>query len=188
MQSSFDKLKGEKVLLHTCCAICSAHPIKHLQSLGYEVVCYFYNPNIHPQDEHQKRLEAQETLCKSLKCKLVIEEYAPQEFFQIGLAGEPEKGKRCEKCFELRLSKTFKAAHNLGINNVSTSIVISPHKNFELISQIGLNFGEKYGINYLSIDFKKNDGLKKSNEITKQLGLYRQNYCGCKYSIRVKND
>lgn len=177
-------MSENKVLLHTCCAICSAYPIQHLQSLGYEVLCYFYNPNIFPESEYQKRLEAQEILCENLGCKLLVEEYNPQEFFEIGLENEPEKGKRCEKCFDLRLSQTFETAQNLGIENVSTSIVISPHKDFELISQMGLSFGEKYGINYLAIDFKKNDGMKKSNEAAKNLELYRQDYCGCKYSVR----
>lgn len=185
------KTQNNKILLHACCAICSAYPIKLLQEMGYEVVVYFFNPNIYPEAEYLKRLEAQEQLCKNLDCELIVDEYESKMFepkmFEIisfGLEDEPEKGKRCTKCFELRLFQSAKKAKELGIENFTTSIVISPHKNFDLISHIGKTMSEKYGINYLGIDFKKKDGFLKSNQIAKELGLYRQHYCGCKYSQR----
>lgn len=178
--------KNNKILIHTCCAICSAYPISHLQELGYETVAYFFNPNIYPQSEYNKRLEAQIELCKSLGCELIVEEYEPKPFEKIalGLENEPEKGKRCKKCFELRLLESAKKASELSIKNITTSIVISPHKDFELISKIGATIASKYDINYVEIDFKKNNGVAKSNKITKELALYRQNYCGCEYSKR----
>lgn len=180
-----NKTQNNKILLHACCAICSAYPIKLLQEIGYEVIVYFFNPNIYPEAEYLNRLEAQEQLCKNLDCELIVEEYEPKmfEIVSFGLEDEPEKGKRCTKCFELRLSQSAKKAKELGVENLTTSIVISPHKNFELISKLGKTLSEKYGINYLDIDFKKKDGFLKSNTIAKELGLYRQNYCGCQFSI-----
>lgn len=177
--------ENNKILLHACCAICSAYPIKLLQEMGYGVVVYFFNPNIYPETEYLKRLEAQEQLCKKFGCELLVEEYEPKmfEIVSFGLDDEPEKGKRCTKCFELRLYQSAKKAKELAIENMTTSIVISPHKNFELISKLGKTMSEKYGINYLDIDFKKKDGFLKSNTIAKELGLYRQNYCGCQFSI-----
>lgn len=181
-----NQTQDNKILLHACCAICSAYPIKLLQKIGYEVVVYFSNSNISPESEYLKRLKAQEQLCKNLGCELIVDEYEPKmfEIISFGLEDEPEKGKRCTKCFELRLFKTAKKAKELAIENFTTSIVISPHKNFELVSKLGKTMAQKYGINYLDIDFKKKDGSLKSNTIAKELGLYRQNYCGCKYSER----
>lgn len=175
--------ENKKVLIHSCCAICSGHPIKLLKELGYEPIAYFFNPNIQPENEYQKRLESQKKLCDELGCELIIEKYTPESFekISIGLENEPEKGKRCTKCFELRLIQTAQKAVELGINLFTTSIVISPHKDFKLISNIGKTISEIYDINYLDIDFKKQDGFLKSNKLTKELGLYRQDYCGCLY-------
>ena len=180
------KKNSQKVLLHACCAICSAYPIEHLKELGYEPTIYFFNPNIFPASEYTKRLEAQKILCDKLECSLIIEEYEPIEFQNIatGLENEPEKGKRCGKCFELRLLKTAQKAQALGIEQFTTSITISPHKNFELITNLGKTIAQKYDINYLDIDFKKKDGFLKSNNLAKSFELYRQNYCGCEYSRR----
>jgi predicted adenine nucleotide alpha hydrolase (AANH) superfamily ATPase len=179
------KIKQD-VLLHACCAICSAYPIELLKELGYEPSVYFFNPNIFPEAEYHKRLDAQKSLCDKLACSLIVEEYVPNEYknVAVGLENEPEKGKRCEKCFELRLLKTAKKAKELGIENFATSITISPHKNFELISKLGKTISQEYDINYLDIDFKKKDGFLKSNNMAKDFKLYRQNYCGCEYSIR----
>lgn len=151
--------------------------------MGYDVVVYFYNPNIFPETEYQKRLEAQRTLCKHFGCELIEGEYDTDTFYQAakGLENEPEKGLRCLKCFELRLSKAYALAQKLGIEKFTTSIVISPHKNFEKLTEIGHKIA---GENYLAIDFKKKDGFLKTNKIAKELELYRQNYCGCKFSKR----
>lgn len=177
---------NNKVLLHACCAICSGYPIENLRELGYEPVIYFYNPNIQPEEEYEKRLDAQKKLCKNLNCELIIEDYDTKEYEKevIGLTNEPEGSTRCHKCFSLRLSKTAQVAKKLKLNSFTTSIVISPHKNFKLISELGKTISEKYDINYLNIDFKKKDGYLKTNKISRELELYRQNYCGCKYSIR----
>ncbi len=178
--------KKDKIVLHTCCAICSGYPISYLQDMGYQVLSYFYNPNIYPEAEYLKRLEAERTLCSHLGCKIFEARYEPDEYYTAvkGLENEPEKGKRCDKCFELRLLKTAMFAKENGITNFTTSIVISPHKNFNKLSDIGKNIAEQYNLNYLAIDFKKKDGFLKTNKISRELGLYRQNYCGCKFAVR----
>jgi predicted adenine nucleotide alpha hydrolase (AANH) superfamily ATPase len=173
--------ENEKVLLHTCCAICSGYPIKHLMDLDYKPIAYFYNPNICPDIEYQKRLEAQKTLCKTLNCELIVEDYTPQEYFHAikGYENCKEGSERCKKCFELRLLKTVKKAQELRINCFTTSISISPHKNFGIIKEIGYSLSNKFNIKFLDIDFKKQDGFLKTNKIAKELNLYRQDYCGC---------
>lgn len=157
-----------------------------LKELGYEVVSYFYNPNIFPQDEYQKRLEAHKKLCAYFEIELIEGKYDSEAFYEYckGLEQEPEKGKRCDKCFELRLSETAKLAKKLGINEFTTSIVISPHKNFAKLSKLGETVAQEFGLTYKPIDFKKQDGFLKTNKISKSLELYRQNYCGCEFSIR----
>ena len=179
-------LEDKKVLLHCCCGICSGFPLTSLRELGYEPIAYFFNPNIFPEIEHQKRLEEQKKLCENLDCELTVEPYSPEEYEVIakGYEEEPERGKRCEKCFELRLLKTAEKAKESGIKYFATSITTSPHKDFQLITKIGKKYSEHFGVGYLDIDFKKKDGFLKSNQIAKKLGLYRQNYCGCKFSIK----
>ena len=177
---------GSKILLHACCGICSAYPVSFLKDAGYNVIVYFYNPNIFPDTEYQKRLEAEKTLCSHLGVDLIEEEYNQEEFFDYvkGFENEPEKGLRCDRCFELRLSKTAEKAKELRIKNFTTTIVISPHKNFQKLSAIGEEIAAKTGLTFLSIDFKKKDGFLKTNKIANSLSLYRQNYCGCKFSLR----
>lgn len=177
-------MSENKVLIHCCCAICSAYPIKLLKDMGYEPVAYFYNPNIFPSSEFEKRLEAQKTLCDEAGCELIVEDYSPELYNEImeGYENDREGGPRCSRCFELRLLRSIQKADELGFENYTTSIPISPHKNFQLISAIGKKFSGYFNINYLDIDFKKKDGLLKTNKIAKELDLYRQNYCGCSVS------
>jgi len=171
-----------KILMHACCGICSGYPISLLQDMGYQVIVYFYNPNIHPAEEYQKRLEGQKIICKNFNCKLIEGEFNPNDFYNVtaGLENEPEKGKRCDKCFELRLNNTAQKAKELNIENFTTAIVVSPHKNFKKITEIGKRIAKEAGLNYMDIDFKKQDGFLKTNKISKSLNIYRQNYCGCK--------
>ncbi len=180
------KENNKKIILHACCGICSGYPVSYLKDAGYSVIVYFYNPNIYPDIEYQKRLNAQKTLCQHYGVELIEGDYIPEEFYKIskGLESEPEKGKRCDKCFELRLRNTAELCNKLGIKTFTTSIVISPHKNFQKISEIGKKIAEEFHLTYLDIDFKKKDGFLKTNKISKSLELYRQNYCGCKFSLR----
>ncbi len=177
---------SKKILLHACCGICCAYPISLLQDMGYSVLVYFYNPNIYPQAEYQKRLESEKILCSHFNCELIEGVYEPKAYFNYveGLENEPEKGARCLKCFELRLENSAKKAIELGIKEFTTSIVISPHKNYDKLSEIGKNIAEKYNIEYLALNFRKQDGFLKTNRIANSLNLYRQNYCGCKFAMR----
>lgn len=177
---------GEKIVLHACCAICSGYPISYLNDMGYQVCVYFYNPNIYPCEEYQRRLEAQKILCEHFGCELVEGEYNPDDYYNFvkGFENEPEKGLRCDKCFELRLRKTAEYAKSIGVDKFTTSIVISPHKNFAKLTSIGEKIASETGIEYLAVDFKKKDGFLKTNRISKELNLYRQHYCGCKFALR----
>lgn len=177
--------EDNKIILHACCGICSGYPVSFLQDAGYRVLVYFYNPNIYPLEEYQKRLAAERTICSHFGVELIEGEYDTENFYECakGLEQEPEKGKRCIECFKLRLERTAKLCIAKGIKNFTTSIVISPHKNFQLLSVLGKDIAEKYALNYLDIDFKKKDGFLKTNKIARELNLYRQNYCGCEFSI-----
>lgn len=178
--------RKDNIILHACCAICSAYPVSYLKDAGYSVTVYFYNPNIYPESEYHKRLEAERMLCGNFDVELIEGEYDPESFhaYAKGLENEPEKGRRCIECFKLRLEKTAKLCKEKGIENFTTSIVISPHKNFALLSSLGKEIAKEYSLNYLDIDFKKKDGFLKTNQISKSLSLYRQNYCGCKFALR----
>lgn len=169
-----------KILLHACCAICSAYPIQLLKEMGYTPIVYFCNPNLDTLEEYNRRLEAQKKLCEYHDVGLIIENYEPNEYLNYikGLENEPEKGSRCDKCIELRLRKTALKAKELNFRQFTTSLVISPHKNYEKISLLGKSISE----DYLAIHFRKNDGFLKTNKISKELELYRQNYCGCKFA------
>lgn len=179
-----EQRKNSKILLHACCGICSGYPIKHLIENNYLPVVYFYNPNIQPVNDFIKRLESQRIVCEHCEVELIVEKYNTLDFEKVvkGYENEPEKGKRCDKCFELRLKKTADKAKELGIRQFTTSIVISPHKDFFKISEIGKKIAKDKNLEYVDIDFKKKDGFLKSNEISKELSLYRQNYCGCRFS------
>ena len=178
---------SKKILLHACCAICSGYPISLLKDMGYSVVVYFYNPNIYPVEEYEKRLEAQKTLCAHFGCELIVGEYEPEIYYEsvMGYENEPEKGARCDKCFELRLRKSAEMAKSLKIEEFTTSIVISPHKNYEKLTAIGQSIAQDFGLNYVAENFRKQDGFLKTNQISKSLNLYRQNYCGCKFARKI---
>lgn len=177
---------NKKILLHACCGICSAYPISLLQDMGYSVVVYFYNPNIFPEDEYQKRLEAEKTLCRHFNVEFIEGEYEPEIYYNYvsGLENKPEKGARCDKCFELRLTKAAQISKKFGIDEFTTSMVISPHKNYNKLTQIGEKIASEMNLTYISTNFRKNDGFLKTNQISKELNLYRQNYCGCKFAMR----
>ena len=171
-----------KILIHACCGICSAYPISLLKELGYEPIVYFYNPNLDSAEEFEKRLLAQKTVCDFHNVDLIVEEYNNKDFLNNieGFENEPEKGKRCDICIDLRIKNTAQKAIELGIKFFTTSLVISPHKNFNKISQIGQKYANN--LEYIAIDFKKKDGFLKTNKLSKELNLYRQNYCGCIFS------
>jgi predicted adenine nucleotide alpha hydrolase (AANH) superfamily ATPase len=175
-------VQNNKILIHACCGICSGYPISLLKDKGYVPVVYFYNPNLDSLEEFERRLEAQKKVCDFHKVELFVENYNHNDYLSYikGLEQEPERGKRCDKCIELRLKQTSKKAKELGINKYTTSLVISPHKDFNKITEIGNRVAD--GVEYISINFKKQDGFLKTNNLSKELGLYRQNYCGCEFA------
>jgi predicted adenine nucleotide alpha hydrolase (AANH) superfamily ATPase len=179
-------MKKKKILVHVCCAPCSTYSFQKLYEDDIEPVGFFYNPNIHPQEEYSRRLNEAVSFYKEKDYSLEIKEASSQIWFNAvkGLENEPEGGKRCEVCFELRMEQTAIFAKENGYDGFSTVLTISPHKNSDLINKIGKELAEKHQIAFLEENFKKNDGFKKSLEISKQYNLYRQNYCGCIFSQR----
>ncbi|MBT7902915.1 epoxyqueuosine reductase QueH [Candidatus Woesearchaeota archaeon] len=173
-----------KLLLHICCAPCSTTVIEQLKK-EFELTLFFYNPNIHPQFEKDKRLEECEKLSKHHKIQLIVGDYDYKNWFNFikGLEQELEGGKRCEKCFEFRLNLAAKTAKELSFDSFTTSLTVSPHKNSKTIHKIGKNSSKKYEIDFFEGDFKKNEGYKKSIELSKELNLYRQKFCGCIFSF-----
>ena len=180
-------MSSDKVLLHACCAPCLTNSILELQEQGFSVTVYFYNPNITPYVEYRKRLEELIGFCRKQNYPLIIEEDGFAFWYKncSPLKDEKEGGKRCEKCFEIRLDKTAAFAKEQDFNYFCTTLTISPHKNSKIINATGEKISKKYSIPFLTKDFKKNDGFKKSLCISKEFGLFRQTYCGCEYSIRT---
>ena len=176
----------KKLLLHTCCAPCGAYSAQFLQKEGYDVTFYFYNPNIHPENEYLKRLDELKKFSQKTKILLIVEEPDFDNWFNNikGYENEPEKGKRCYLCYKMRLEKTAQKAKELNFDFFTTTLSISPHKSYEMISEISKNFEKIYDITYLDVNLKKKDGYKKSIELSKQYGFYRQKYCGCQFSVR----
>lgn len=187
-----EKNKLPKLLLHSCCGPCSTAVIERLID-DYDVTVFFYNPNVTDNDEYQKRREAQQIVIDYFnsqeKYKGVVKyiegEHDVESFIQVakGLEIEPEGGKRCEECFVLRLEETAKVAATENYDIFATTLTVSPHKNFDTIGKIGKDLSFKYNVEFLNGNFKKKDGFKRSIELSKKLELYRQNYCGCIYSI-----
>lgn len=185
-----------KLLLHSCCAPCSSSVLERLVEF-FDITIFFYNPNIDKEEEFKKRQDEEIRLINELnnkysknKIKIVTTNHNSDDYNKIvlGLENENEGGKRCEKCFFLRLSETANFAKQNNFDYFTTTLTVSPHKNAELLNEIGLKISEKFGIKFLVSDFKKEDGYKRSIELSKKYNLYRQDYCGCKFSKREKND
>jgi hypothetical protein len=164
------------LLLHTCCAPCSTAVVERLIN-DYDVVFLFFNPNIMPPEEYQKRLSEQKRLADLLKIKLIEEEYNNEVFLKA--VKNTENGQRCEKCIELRLKHTAVTAKKQGVGIFTTTLSVSPHKNSALINRLLEEIGTASGVKPLCEDFKKRDGFKRSVELSEKYGLYRQKYCGC---------
>lgn len=180
---------GSNLLLHACCAPCSSAVLERLGNY-FHITVFFYNPNITEEVEYNKRLDEIKKFIKKFKIKYPINiiegNYEPKKFFDIAkdLENEKERGKRCYKCYNLRLEETAKIASNLNFDYFTTTLSLSPHKNSTWINEIGENLDKLYQANYLYSDFKKKNGYKRSIELSKEYNLYRQDYCGCIYSKR----
>lgn len=179
--------EGDKLLLHACCAPCSSAVLERLANF-FEITIFYYNPNITDEDEYNKRISEIKKLISLVHAKykisLIEGNYEPEKFFEMakGLEKEPERGKRCYKCYEMRLEETARIAEELGFANFCTTLTLSPHKNANWINEIGEKLNDKYKANYLYSDFKKKEGYKRSIVLSKEYGLYRQDYCGCIFS------
>lgn len=186
------------LLLHSCCAPCSSYVLSVLVK-HFDITIFYYNPNITDEEEYNKRLLEQKRFVELINSgKTDFEPIKPIKLIEVGfgklewkksvlgLEQEKEGGKRCFNCYEMRLEKTVKLAKEQSFDYFGTTLSVSPYKNSEWLNQIGESLQNKYNVNYLFSDFKKNNGYKTSIELSKKYNLYRQNYCGCVYSKQQK--
>ncbi len=174
-----------EMLLHVCCGTCALYPYFELKR-DFNITFFYYNPNIYPKKEYLRRLYGVQTIAKKYSIPLVTGRYEIKKWLTLtkGYEDEPEGGRRCDLCFRMRLNKTAEQAKELGTDLFGTTLTVSPLKNHHIINSIGSEVAASLGIGFLQSNFKKNDGFKKTMEMSKKLQLYRQHYCGCMYSIR----
>jgi predicted adenine nucleotide alpha hydrolase (AANH) superfamily ATPase len=172
-----------RLLLHSCCGPCSTVPLERLRD-DYDPTVYFYGPNIHPEEEYKLRLEGQRSVCRQLGVELVEGSYDPAEWERaVGPHRHlPEGSLRCESCYRLRMIQTARLARERGFDFFTVTLTVSRHKNSEVLERIGREVAQAEGVAYLAEDFKKRDGYNQSVRRSKELGLYRQDYCGCSIS------
>ena len=176
-----------RVALHVCCGVCAAGAAERLIGEGHTVLGFFNNPNVHPLQEYNRRLDVALRVAEQLGFPLASIPYQPEEWFSATgtLENEPEGGRRCEVCFRLRLKRTYLFMLEQDCDVFTTTLTISPHKNAGVIDRVGREIG---GEAFLFRDFKKKGGFQRGQEMAKRLGLYRQHYCGCMYSMPKSND
>ncbi len=198
-QKELDKLIGRlgkeervpSLLLHSCCAPCSSYVLEYLSNY-FKITVFYYNPNIYPESEYTKRILEQQTLLSQMKTchpiTFMAGNYDSDRFYEMakGLEHVAEGGERCSKCYELRLREAAEVARKCGFDYFATTLSISPLKNAVKLNEIGMRLAKEYGVDYLLSDFKKKNGYKRSIELSKKYGLYRQDYCGCEFSVPEK--
>ena len=176
-----------RLLLHSCCAPCSSYVLEYLTEY-FDITVYYYNPNISPMSEYEKRIAEQKRLISEMKFKNSVSfiegTYNHDEFISLtrGLENLPEGGERCSLCYEMRLEAAAQKAAEINADYFTTTLSVSPYKNTPKLNTIGLKLAMEYGVPYLVSDFKKNNGYKRSIELSTEYGLYRQNFCGCIFS------
>lgn len=181
-----------KLLLHSCCGPCSSAVIEEL-TRHFEITVFYYNPNIYPPEEFWLRSKEQERFIREFPAHYPVSfvqgAYENDRFYEMakGLEDEPERGARCIKCYRLRLEETAAYAAANGYSFFTTTLSISPQKDSEILNVIGGELAEKYSVLYLYSDFKKRDGYLRSTRLAAQYGMYRQDYCGCEYSYRMRH-
>ena len=186
------------LLLHSCCAPCSSYVLEYL-SQYFRITVFYYNPNIYPPEEYGERVKEQERLIQEDNrdweavpernpVSFLAGTYDPAVFYEAarGLEAEPERGLRCTECFRLRLRETARLAKEMGFDYFTTTLTISPLKDAERLNRLGEEAGEEYGIPFLHSDFKKKNGYQRSTELSAEHQLYRQDYCGCVFSLRER--
>lgn len=187
-------IASPRLLLHSCCAPCSSYCMEYLREY-FRITVFYYNPNITEKEEYQKRVQEEirlieaynEQVKKGHKIEIIEGDYEPDCFLEMarGLEQCEEGGARCFRCYELRLGKTARLAKEKKFDYFTTTLTISPLKNAAKLNEIGERAAEEYGVRWLPSDFKKRGGYQRSIELSKEYGLYRQNYCGCIYSKRT---
>ncbi len=179
-----------RLLLHCCCAPCSSYVLEYL-SRYFQITVLYYNPNIYPPSEYEMRVEEEEKLIEKMSCPNPVTlkkgRYVPEEFYETvrGYENSPEGGDRCERCYELRLREAALEARKGGYDFFTTTLSISPLKSAQKLNSVAEKVSREYGVPCLPSDFKKRNGYKRSLELSEKYDLYRQNYCGCRYSIRT---
>ena len=184
-----DKNKKPKLLLHVCCAPCSSHCISVLDEF-FDITVFYYNPNISPFEEYERRLNEEIRFLNEAypHIKVINAKYDSEKFEEMakGLENLPEGGERCKKCYKMRLEKSGEYAKQNDFDYFTTTLTVSPYKHSATLNQIGGEIANKVGVKYLFSDFKKEDGYKHSIELSKKYNLYRQDYCGCKFSNELR--
>ncbi|MCK5548736.1 MAG: epoxyqueuosine reductase QueH [Thermoplasmata archaeon] len=177
------------MLLHVCCAPCSTHVIDKLRS-EYELTCYFYNPNIYPQEEYLKRLGEFRAYAEKTGVGFAEGDFDSERWMTLteSLKDEKEGGKRCDVCYQMRLEETARYASESGFDAFTTTLSISPRKRADIINRLGIDTAKAHNIRFLEEDFKKGDGFKHSVEMSKEEEMYRQDYCGCIYSKAERDE
>ncbi len=173
----------KKFLLHVCCGPCSIIILQELQK-QYDLTVHFYNPNIHPREEYDIRRDELVALCEEMKIPVVEEEYNVDEWFRRtkGLEEESEGGKRCRVCFHMRLDRVARYAKEHDFDLFSTSLTMGRNKKAEVINPLGIALGKAHGVEFYVENWKKKGRIDLATAITKERGMYRQEYCGCVYS------
>ena len=189
MLVKLENAQPPKLFLHSCCAPCSSYVLEYLSEY-FNITVLYYNPNIFPPEEYGKRVDEQRMLIEKMPAKHPVTflegTYDREHFYSManGLEDVKEGGIRCFRCYELRLREAARVAKEGNFDYFTTTLSISPLKNAEKLNEIGIRLGEEYDVPYLISDFKKRDGYKRSTQISREYGLYRQDYCGCEFSIR----
>jgi len=185
VQLHCDIPSGTEALIHICCAPDASYGVRALRD-RFDVTGFFYNPNIDPPEEFRRRLRATLDLHENDRFSLVVGDGGKEAWEDAarGLEGEPERGRRCEACVRLRMRETARKAAELGMPAFGTVLTVSPKKDAAMVNRVGREEGECFGIRFVEADLKKGDGYLKSVRASKELGLYRQRYCGCRYSYR----
>lgn len=190
MQNLENKKKTDKILLLSCCAPCSIGVIERLKNEGVCFAVLFYNPNIQPVQEYEKRLNENKRLCEEEGVEFFELDYEPEKWQQavLGFENEPERGKRCDKCFALRLKKAALFAKEHGFSAFTSVLGVSRYKNFEQVTQIALQIAQEENVIYDSTNWRKNGGEDRRAKLAKEKNLYHQTYCGCRYSMRPEKE
>ena len=178
----------QKLLLHICCGPCATSVIERL-SPEYNITGYFFNPNIHPEEEYRRRLDAAQTAVRQAEIPCIEGEYEPEMFMQAvrGFENEPENGTRCPVCYRLRLAETARYAALHSLDCIASTLTLGPQKKASVINPIGRETAAAAGLSFVDGDWKKKDGFKRSLELCREIGLYRQHYCGCLFSMSKSN-